>query len=143
VRPSVDKPPAGRISVVDRPTGDASSLSPEAVLAKIQSAYMAGLKRCYREYLEVDASARGKVSLSLTVNEAGRAVKGVASNRSGRGTGACTSPPQVLGRGDLDPARAVGGSPRSGMRLHSPRRRSAIAAVRGKAGRCEVPSSDA
>jgi hypothetical protein len=73
-----EKAPGGRISVADHPTGDASSLSPEAVLAKIQSAYMAGLKRCYREFLKKDASARGKVSLSLTVNETGRTVKGAA-----------------------------------------------------------------
>jgi hypothetical protein len=73
-----EKAPGGRISVADRPTGDASSLSPEAVLAKIQSAYMLGLKHCYREYLKKDASARGKVSLSLTVNETGRTVKGNA-----------------------------------------------------------------
>jgi len=73
-----EKAPGGRISVADRPTGDASSLSPEAVLSKIQSVYMAGLKRCYREFLKKDASARGKVTLSLTVNESGRAVKGAA-----------------------------------------------------------------
>ena len=73
-----EKAPSGRISVADRPTGDASSLSPEAVLSKIQSVYMAGLKRCYREFLKKDASARGKVTLSLTVNESGRAVKGAA-----------------------------------------------------------------
>jgi hypothetical protein len=73
-----EKAPSGRISVADRPTGDASSLSPEAVLSKIQSVYMAGLKRCYREFLKKDASARGKVTLSLTVNETGRTVKGAA-----------------------------------------------------------------
>src|SRR5215468_227038 len=75
---AAEKAPSGRISVADRPTGDASSLSPEYVLSKIQSAYMAGLKRCYREYLKKDASARGKVSLSLTINETGRTVKGAA-----------------------------------------------------------------
>jgi hypothetical protein len=75
---AAEKAPGGRISVADRPTGDASSLSPDAVLSKIQSVYMAGLKRCYREYLKKDASARGKVTLSLTVNETGRAVKGAA-----------------------------------------------------------------
>ena len=48
------------------------------MLSKIQSVYMAGLKRCYREFLKKDASARGKVTLSLTVNESGRAVKGAA-----------------------------------------------------------------
>lgn len=78
-----EKAPSGRISVADRPTGDASSLSPEAVLSKIQSVYMAGLKRCYREFLKKDASARGKVTLSLTVNESGRAVKGAAHGFAG------------------------------------------------------------
>jgi hypothetical protein len=39
---------------------------------------MAGLKRCYKEHLKKDASARGKVTLSLTVNETGRTVKGAA-----------------------------------------------------------------
>jgi hypothetical protein len=75
---TAEKAPSGRISVSEKAALDASSLSPEAVLAKIQSAYMAGLKRCYREYLKKDASARGKVSLSLTINETGRTVKGAA-----------------------------------------------------------------
>jgi hypothetical protein len=39
---------------------------------------MAGLKRCYKEHLKKDASARGKVTLELTVNETGRTVKGAA-----------------------------------------------------------------
>ena len=43
---------------------------------------MAGLKRCYKEYLKKDASARGKVTLSLTVNETGRTVKGKATRAS-------------------------------------------------------------
>jgi len=37
---------------------------------------MAGLKRCYKNYLNKDASARGKVTLSLTVNSTGRTVNG-------------------------------------------------------------------
>jgi hypothetical protein len=49
------------------------------VLQKIQSAYMSGLKRCYKTYLAKDASARGKVTLDLTVNESGRTVEGKAS----------------------------------------------------------------
>jgi hypothetical protein len=75
---TVEKGPAGRISVADKQTFDESSLSPEVVLAKIQSAYMAGLKRCYKNYLNKDASARGKVTLSLTVNETGRTTSGKA-----------------------------------------------------------------
>ncbi|MGE0868665.1 MAG: hypothetical protein AB7P03_08890 [Kofleriaceae bacterium] len=73
-----EKAPTGRISVADKQTFDESSLTPDIVLAKIQSVYMAGLKRCYKNYLAKDASARGKVTLSLTVNETGRTVKGAA-----------------------------------------------------------------
>jgi hypothetical protein len=75
---TVEKGPAGRISVSDKQTFDESTLTPDVVLQKIQSAYMAGLKRCYKQYLNKDASARGKVTLSLTVNETGRTVKGSA-----------------------------------------------------------------
>ena len=70
--------PKGRISVADKQTFDESTLTPDIVLSKIQSAYMAGLKRCYKEYLKKDASARGKVTLSLTVNSTGRTIKGQA-----------------------------------------------------------------
>jgi len=77
-----EKAPSGRISVADKKTFDESTLTPDIVLAKIQSAYMAGLKRCYKEFLRKDASARGKVTLSLTVNETGRTVKGSAQGFS-------------------------------------------------------------
>ena len=77
--PKEEKAPQGRIQVSDKQTFDDSSLTPDIVLSKIQSAYMAGLKRCYKEYLKKDASARGKVQLDLTVNETGRTVKGKAS----------------------------------------------------------------
>jgi hypothetical protein len=40
-----EKGPAGRISVADKQSFDESTLTPDIVLAKIQSAYMAGLKR--------------------------------------------------------------------------------------------------
>jgi hypothetical protein len=76
--PKEEKAPTGRIQVADKQTFDESSLTPDIVLSKIQSAYMAGLKRCYKEHLKKDASARGKVTLSLTVNETGRTVKGNA-----------------------------------------------------------------
>ena len=75
--------PTGRISVADKQSFDESTLSPDAVLSKIQSAYMAGLKRCYKEYLKKDASARGKVTLQLTVNATGRTVKGAAHGFAG------------------------------------------------------------
>jgi hypothetical protein len=75
--------PTGRISVADKQTFDESTLTPDIVMSKIQSAYMAGLKRCYREYLKKDASARGKVTLSLTINETGRTVQGAAKGFAG------------------------------------------------------------
>ncbi|HET7504983.1 MAG TPA: hypothetical protein VFK02_28360 [Kofleriaceae bacterium] len=78
-----ERAPSGRISVADKQTFDESTLTPDIVLAKIQSAYMAGLKRCYKEYLRKDASARGKVTLALTVNETGRTVKGAARGFAG------------------------------------------------------------
>jgi hypothetical protein len=66
-----EKEPTGRISVSQGPR-DADLLDPDAVLKKIQSVYMAGIKRCYTTYLKKDASARGKITLALTVNPTGR-----------------------------------------------------------------------
>lgn len=81
--PKEEKAPTGRIQVSDKQTFDDSTLTPDIVLSKIQSAYMAGLKRCYKEHLKKDASARGKVTLSLTVNETGRTVQGAAKGFAG------------------------------------------------------------
>lgn len=39
---------------------------------------MAGLKRCYKEHLKTDPTARGGVQLTFTVNETGRTVGGRA-----------------------------------------------------------------
>ncbi|HEY0192453.1 MAG TPA: AgmX/PglI C-terminal domain-containing protein [Kofleriaceae bacterium] len=75
--------PSGRISVSDKQALDDSTLTPDIILAKIQSVYMAGLKRCYKDYLKKDASARGKVTLTLTVNETGRTTKGAAHGFAG------------------------------------------------------------
>ena len=77
--PKVESGPSGRISVSDKQSFDESTLTPDIVLAKIMAAYMAGLKRCYKEYLKKDASARGKVSLKFGVNATGRLVNGQAS----------------------------------------------------------------
>jgi hypothetical protein len=86
-----EKAPSGRISVSDKQTFDESTLTPDIVLSKIQSAYMAGLKRCYKEYLKKEASARGKVQLSLTINETGRTVKGKASQFPADEVNSCIS----------------------------------------------------
>ena len=74
--------PTGRVSVSSKAGMDEATLTPDIVLAKIQTAYMAGLKRCYREVLKKDATAKGAVKLRFTVNETGRttspAVTGVS-----------------------------------------------------------------
>ena len=70
--------PTGRISIATKQAMDETNLTPDAVLAKIMAAYMAGIKRCYTQYLKKDGSARGKVLLSFTVNETGRSTEGSA-----------------------------------------------------------------
>jgi hypothetical protein len=74
----VEKGPGGRITVSDKEGDGGTNLSPDDVLRKIQSAYMSGLKRCYKEHLKTDPTARGGVQLSFTVNETGRTVGGRA-----------------------------------------------------------------
>ncbi len=76
---AVDPRPPGRVSVSNKQAFDESTLTPDAVLSKIQSAYMAGIKRCYKSYLTKDASARGKVRLTITVNESGRSISSKAT----------------------------------------------------------------
>jgi hypothetical protein len=73
-----EKTPGGRISVSDKEGDPGTDLSPDDVMRKIQSAYMAGLKRCYKEHLKTDPTARGGVQLTFTVNETGRTVSGKA-----------------------------------------------------------------
>ena len=78
-----EKGPQGRINVSSKTGGDESSLTPDVVLNKILSVYMVGLKRCYKQYLNKEATARGAVALSFTVNETGRAVSGDARGFAG------------------------------------------------------------
>ncbi len=72
--PKQEKAPTGRITVGEKAADDDTNLSADAVLSKIMSTYMTRIKRCYTDYLKKDASARGKVSLSFTVNPTGRVV---------------------------------------------------------------------
>jgi hypothetical protein len=70
-----EKVPAGRITTTEKQAFDESSLTADAVLAKIMQAYMAGLKRCHKDLLKTDPTARGKVTLKFTVGESGRVSK--------------------------------------------------------------------
>ncbi|MBX3154668.1 MAG: hypothetical protein KF773_01625 [Deltaproteobacteria bacterium] len=75
--------PVGRITVGRPQTSDQSTLTADAVLAKINSAYMGGIQRCYKTYLNKDATAAGRVVLTLPINQSGRVVGGSASGFAG------------------------------------------------------------
>ena len=60
-----------RISLTRPKADETSTLTPDAVLAKIQNAYMTGLQRCYRKGLAGDATLSGRVSISFTVSSHG------------------------------------------------------------------------
>jgi hypothetical protein len=66
--------PSGRVTVSRKASVDDTSLTPDVVLRKLLPVYLPGIKRCYATYLKKDPSARGKMGLSFTVTEAGRAV---------------------------------------------------------------------
>ncbi|MCB9572833.1 MAG: hypothetical protein H6709_12170 [Kofleriaceae bacterium] len=53
----------------------ATSLGIDTIIAKVESTYAAGLKRCYVEALKVDPTATADLELTLTVNESGRSVE--------------------------------------------------------------------
>ena len=64
---------SGHITLASKSTSDTTSLTPDVVAAKILSAYMAGMRRCYKHVLAKDPSARGKLDIALAVTETGRA----------------------------------------------------------------------
>ncbi len=68
-----DDEPGGRIVIKPVPgDGPGTTLSVDAVLAKINGAYMSGLQRCYKKGLRGDSTLSGKVAMSFTVTETGR-----------------------------------------------------------------------
>jgi hypothetical protein len=58
---------------IDLPkTDEPTSLTPQAVLDRINALYMSGLQRCYRRALVGDSRLGGTVAITFTVDEAGR-----------------------------------------------------------------------
>lgn len=78
--PTVEEWRAGGAKCVVPPAD--ATLTPDIVLKKIQSAYMAGLQRCYKQQVERKPDSQGKVVLSLTVGETGRTISGSAKGFS-------------------------------------------------------------
>lgn len=71
--PRTEAQPGGRITL--RPITQPElgvTLTAAMLLAKIQRDYMIGLKRCFQKGLATDPSLRGKIALTLTVDERGR-----------------------------------------------------------------------
>jgi hypothetical protein len=72
----------GKGTGVGGPTGtttvDGGKGDEKIPAGRINSAYMNGLKACYKKYLTKDASARGKVQLTFEVNASGRVSTGKA-----------------------------------------------------------------
>lgn len=63
----------GRIVLQPLPgEGERTTLSPQAVLDKIQTAYITGLQRCYRLGQNEDATLEGKIKIEFSVDEHGR-----------------------------------------------------------------------
>ncbi|MCB9559565.1 MAG: AgmX/PglI C-terminal domain-containing protein [Kofleriaceae bacterium] len=82
------KEPKGRIQVSGKKSFDDTTLTPDAVLKRIMDVYMAGLKRCQKEMLKTDPTARARVELNFTVNESGR-VTGPSAKSDYSGLNSC------------------------------------------------------
>lgn len=72
-----DQPRTAQVANVNR-VRSREQLTPDVVLATIRSRYLGGVERCYRRHLKKDATARGRVLVSFTVDPKGRAKDGEA-----------------------------------------------------------------
>ena len=78
-----EKVPKGRVKLGGGTSDDDTTLRPDAVMRKIKTAYMSGLKRCHKELLKRDPSAGGRVSLKFMVGPSGRITRVKASGFDG------------------------------------------------------------
>jgi hypothetical protein len=73
-------PPRGRVSIASKQAHDPSTLTARHVAAKVASAYLGGVRRCYQAVRASRPTARGALTLDFTVNAVGKttaiAVKG-------------------------------------------------------------------
>lgn len=89
--PQIDAPapttaptsPPGRVSVIHKSATDDTSLTDELALHKIQVAYMAGIKRCYKRALATNPTASGTLDLAFEVTDTGRTIGGAATGFDG------------------------------------------------------------
>lgn len=77
--PRTETAPAGRITLRPTQRGPAgTTLTVDALLAKINAVYMRGLQRCYKAGLAGDPSLAGKITVAFTVDARGKVVDGEA-----------------------------------------------------------------
>ena len=62
----------GRIQIGPVKPDDTTTLTPALVLDRINTVYMAGLQRCYKDGLKLDSTLAGRVAISFTVDTRGR-----------------------------------------------------------------------
>lgn len=60
-------------------TAVTTTLTPDAVIARIEGLYLAGLKRCYARGMAHDATLAGKVRVQFTVDDTGRVTDATAT----------------------------------------------------------------
>lgn len=70
--PPPPPPPPGRVTIASKVAHDPSTLKAADVGAKIASAYLGGVRRCYLAVLAKQPRARGELSLVFTVNAVGK-----------------------------------------------------------------------
>lgn len=78
-----EKVPRGRVKLGGGSSDDDTTLRPDAVMRKIKTAYMSGLKRCHKDLLKRDPSAGGRVSLKFMVGPSGRITRVKANGFDG------------------------------------------------------------
>jgi hypothetical protein len=64
--------PAPTVAITSKSAQDKSSLSAAAVAAKLNTAYLPGVRRCYAELLKRKPAARGAIELDFIVNAVGK-----------------------------------------------------------------------
>lgn len=77
--PATRDVPSGRISVASKRALDETTLTPDMMIERVTSMYMAGLKRCYASGLRYEATARGRVTLKFQVTDIGRVESATAT----------------------------------------------------------------
>jgi hypothetical protein len=55
-----------------------SDVDPDAIIKRIRSRYLSGIKRCHQRVLKHDPRAQGRVSIRMTIGPTGRVTKAKA-----------------------------------------------------------------